>query len=66
MRGGQVIGATDDVGYTVVDSPVHPNDLHATLLHAFGIDQNELYYQHHGRKEIVTVLEGRVMKEVFA
>ena len=66
VRGGQVIGATDDVGYTVVDSPVHPNDLHATLLHAFGIDQNELYYQHHGRKEIVTVLEGRVMKEVFA
>jgi hypothetical protein len=65
VKGGQIIGATDDVGYTVVDRPVHPNDLHATFLHAFGLDQRALWYEHSGRKEIVTDLGGEVVKEVF-
>ncbi|MCI0420883.1 MAG: DUF1501 domain-containing protein [Acidobacteria bacterium] len=66
VKGGQIIGATDEIGYTVVDRPVHPNDLQATILHALGIDQHELYYSHQNRKEIVTVLGGEVIKEVFA
>ncbi|MCI0420777.1 MAG: DUF1501 domain-containing protein, partial [Acidobacteria bacterium] len=44
VKGGQIIGATDEVGYTVVDRPIHPNDLQATILRALGIDQHELYY----------------------
>jgi uncharacterized protein DUF1501 len=66
VKGGQIIGATDDVGYTVVDRPIHPNDLHATVLHAFGIDQHELYFEHQNRKELVTFNGGEVIKEVFA
>jgi hypothetical protein len=66
VKGGQIIGATDDVGYTVVKRPVHPNDLHATILRAFGIDQHELYYEHHNRKELVTFNGGEVIQEVFA
>src|SRR5262249_25181069 len=65
VKGGQIIGATDDVGYTVVEHPVHPNDLHATFLSAFGLDQRALWYQHSGRKEIITDLSGEVVKEVF-
>jgi hypothetical protein len=65
VKGGQIIGATDDVGYTVVDRPIHPNDLHATVLHAFGIDQHELYFEHQNRKELVTFNGGEVIKEVF-
>ncbi len=66
VKGGQIIGATDDVGYTVVDRPVHPNDLHATILQAFGIEEHALWYEHNGRKEIVTDLGGEVLKGVFA
>jgi hypothetical protein len=65
VRGGQVIGATDPVGYAAVERPIHPNDLHATILQALGIDQRRLYYEHHNRREIVTVNGGRVVEEVF-
>jgi hypothetical protein len=66
VKGGQVIGATDELGYTAVENPIHPNDLHATILNALGIDQHNLHFMHNGRKEIVTVNGGRVVKEVFA
>lgn len=65
VKGGQVIGATDAVGYTAVERPIHPNDLHATILHALGIKQRDLYYLHHNRKEIVTFNGGEVIREVF-
>src|SRR5262249_8515137 len=39
VKGGQVVGATDPVGYAAVERPVHPNDLHATVLKAFGLDE---------------------------
>lgn len=42
IRGGQVYGTTDDFGYNIVSDPVHVNDLHATLLHALGIDHRRL------------------------
>jgi hypothetical protein len=66
VRGGQAIGATDPVGYAAIDRPIHPNDLHATILHALGIDQRELYFVHHNRREMVTVNGGNVVREVFA
>jgi hypothetical protein len=66
VKGGQIIGATDAIGYTPIDSPVRPSDFHATMLHALGIDQHELYYHHHGRKELVTVLGGDVVQRVFS
>jgi hypothetical protein len=65
VRGGQVIGRTDDVGYAAIERPVHPHDLHATILHALGIDQHRLYYERNGRKELVTVNGGKVVEEVF-
>jgi hypothetical protein len=65
VKGGQAIGATDPVGYAAVERPVHPIDLHATVLKAFGIAQERLYYEHAGRKELVTVNGGRVVQEVF-
>lgn len=65
VKGGQIIGQTDDLGYTPVERPVSPADLHATLLHALGIDQHKLFYLHNNRKEIATVLGGEVIREVF-
>jgi hypothetical protein len=65
VQGGQVIGATDPVGYAAIERPVHPNDLHATILHALGLDQHRLFYERHNRREIVTVNGGEVVLEVF-
>ena len=65
VKGGHVVGATDPVGYAAVERPVHPNDLHATVLHALGIDQQRLFYSHNNRKELVTVNGGEVIREVF-
>jgi hypothetical protein len=64
-KGGQAIGATDPVGYAAVDRPIHPNDLHATILHALGIDQHNLHYKHNNRRELVTVNGGAVVREAF-
>jgi uncharacterized protein (DUF1501 family) len=65
IRGGHIIGATDEVGYTAIERPVHPNDLHATMLQALGIDQRAIEFNHSGRNEILTNLGGSVIQEVF-
>ncbi len=39
--------------------------LHATIRHALGLDQHELVYDHHNRRELVTVNGGQVVREVF-
>jgi hypothetical protein len=65
VRGGRVIGATDPVGYAAIERPIHPNDLHATVLAALGVDQSELVYRHNNRRELVTVNGGEVIREVF-
>jgi hypothetical protein len=65
VQGGQIIGATDELGYVPVERPISPADLHATILHALGIDQHKLYYRHKNRDEIVTVFGGEVIHDVF-
>lgn len=65
VRGGRAIGATDPVGYAAIERPVHPHDLHATILHALGLDQHLLYYERNNRRELVTVNGGEVVREVF-
>ena len=65
--GGQVIGETDPIGYTVTSTPVSPHDLHATMLHAIGLDARKLSYNHHGLLETpLGVTGGRVVEKVFA
>ncbi len=66
VKGGQIIGQTDDLGYVPVERPISPADLHATMLHAFGIDQHRLSFRHNNRDEIPTVFGGEVVSEVFA
>jgi hypothetical protein len=66
VRGGQIIGATDELGYVPIERPLAPADMHATLLHALGIDQHRLSFNHNNRDEIPTVFGGEVIQEVFA
>lgn len=64
VRGGQVVGATDEIGLRAVESPYHFRDIHATILHQLGLDQNRLTYPHLGRNERLTFLEGEVIREI--
>lgn len=65
-QGGQTIGRTDPIGYTVTEQPVKPLDLHATILHALGIDAKQLIFDHHGLQENpLGVSGGSVVSEVF-
>jgi uncharacterized protein (DUF1501 family) len=67
IRGGQTVGTTDPIGYTVTERPVKPLALHATILHALGINTKRLIYDHHGLNENpLGVTGGQVVREVFA
>ena len=65
VRGGQIIGQSDPVGYAAIERPVSPNNLHATLLHALGIDQHDLFFEFHNRRELPTVTATEMIPEVF-
>ena len=46
VKGGQAIGATDEIGLKSIEKPYHLRDIHATILHLLGLDKDELNYQH--------------------
>lgn len=65
-RGGTIYGATDPIGYRAIENPVHPRDLHATVLHLLGLDHRRLTYLHNGRNERLTDFAGRVIHDIVA
>nr|ADI22613.1 hypothetical protein [uncultured verrucomicrobium HF0500_16O23] len=66
LKGGQVYGTTDEIGWSITEDPVHPNDLHATMLHQFGINHKRLTYRFQGRDFRLTDVGGRVIPEWLA
>ncbi len=67
IKGGQVYGETDDMSYNIVKNPVHIRDLHATILHALGIDHERMTYKFQGLDQRLTGVEpAKIIKEVFA
>ena len=66
VKGGQVIGKTDDFGYKAVENPVHVHDLHATILHLMGLDHTLLTYFNGGRDMRLTDVHGRVVQQLLA
>jgi uncharacterized protein (DUF1501 family) len=64
IQGGQVVGATDAIGLRAVENPIHFRDIHTTLLHQLGLSQDALSFMHLGRKERLTEIQGRVIKEI--
>ncbi|RMF38728.1 MAG: DUF1501 domain-containing protein [Planctomycetota bacterium] len=59
VRGGQTIGATDDLGLYAVEDKMHVKDIHASILWLLGLDNMKLTYNHRGRIERPTINEGR-------
>lgn len=65
VKGGQVIGATDDFGFAAVEDKVHVHDLHATILYLLGFDHEKLTYRLAGRDFRLTDVHGKVVKSVI-
>ena len=66
VRGGQAVGATDELGFQAVENRVHVHDLHATILRLMGYDHKRLTYRYAGRDFRLTDVHGRVVDEVIA
>ena len=66
IKGGQILGKTDEVGWGVEEDPVHVHDLHATILHLFGFNHEELTYRFQGRDFRITDVHGHVVEKLLA
>jgi hypothetical protein len=65
FKPGHSHGETDEFGHHAVVDKIHMHDLHATLLHALGLNHEKLTYRHAGRDYRLTDVHGRVAHELF-
>ena len=65
IKPGLTYGATDDLGYNAVENVVEVHDLHATILHLFGVDHERLTYLFQGRQFRLTDVSGKIVKEIL-
>jgi hypothetical protein len=65
IKPGMVHGRTDEFGFHAVDGRVHVHDLHATILHLFGLDHLRLTYRFQGRDFRLTDVHGEVVKGIL-
>lgn len=66
VKGGQVIGSTDERGFNVSERPVKAADLMASVSHAFGINPGKKRITPAGRPITIVDKEGEVVKELFS
>ena len=66
FKGGLTYGKTDDIGWSVVENPVHVNDLHATILNQFGFDHHRLALNYKGLSVRLTDQGGTVVRDLLA
>jgi hypothetical protein len=64
VKGGQVIGETDEVGLHAIKDKLHVHDLHATILYLLGLDNMGLTYLYKGRPERPTLNEGEAYRRI--
>lgn len=66
VKAGHTIGLTDDTGMEAVECVHHVRDLHITLLHLLGLDDNKLTFYHGGRFKQLSQFGGQVIRELIA
>jgi len=66
VRGGHVIGQTDEYCYNITQDPVHVHDLNASILHLLGIDHTRLTYRFQGRDFRLTDIHGNLVKSMLS
>lgn len=66
VRGGQAVGATDELGFEGVTDRCHVSDLHATILRLMGFDHRRLTYLYNGLDQRLTgVTDRQIMHQVL-
>lgn len=65
VKGGTILGATDELGINAVEDICTMHDLHATILHLLGLDHERLTFRFSGRDFRLTDVHGRVIKEIL-
>ena len=65
IKGGTIFGATDEFGFKAVENRTSVHDLHATMLHALGLDHQRLTYRYAGRDFRLTDVHGRAITEIL-
>ena len=66
VRRGTIVGATDEFGERAVEKRYHLRDIHATMLHLLGLDQEQLTFYHGGRHKRLTDNGGKIIHELIA
>jgi uncharacterized protein (DUF1501 family) len=66
VKPGMTYGATDELGFHIVQDKVHVHDLQATILHLMGFDHERLTYRLQGRDFRLTDVHGHVVKALLA
>jgi hypothetical protein len=66
MKPGITHGGTDELGFNVVENPVHVHDLQATILNQLGLDHERLTFRYAGRDFRLTDVHGKVVRELLA
>jgi uncharacterized protein (DUF1501 family) len=64
IKGGQVIGASDEFGFKAMEQPISYHDLHATMLHLLGLDHTKLTYRFNGRDMRLTDVYGTLVPQI--
>ena len=66
IKGGQIIGATDEIGLRAIEKRAHAHDIHATILYLLGLDHTRTQYFHNGRFERPTINGGTLIRELIS
>ena len=66
IKPGMVYGKTDEFGFYASENKVHVHDLHATILHLFGLEHTKLTYHFQGRDFRLTDVHGEVVRAILA
>jgi len=67
IKPGFVYGQTDEMSYNIVENPVHIHDLHATILHQLGMDNEKLAFNYQGLDQrLIGVEPAKVVTGILA
>ena len=65
IRPGQVVGGTDDLGFSPIER-IHIHDVQATILHLLGLDHTKLTFKFQGRDFRLTDVSGQIIQKLLA
>jgi hypothetical protein len=66
IKPGIVYGETDELGYNIIQDPIHVHDFQATVLNQMGLDHERLNFKYQGRRFRLTDVSGKVVKGLIA